>query len=161
MTVYGAWLKSQGNLTFTPSPRNSPSAARNSWSGARDVWLEPAFAPYPTFPRPPGQSVAIKSDWWRHPANGPSTHELTSPAATSAFGPTTLAATLACRSTPACSPTTDRSTTARPLTRAPHCTSESVTSDPVSTTAGSPGLLSSVQRQTPAAPSMTAAGPTK
>src|SRR6478672_621102 len=63
-TVYGARLKSHGNLTLTPRPRNSPSPAQNSWSGARDVWFDPTFAPYPTFPRPAGHRVEISSDWW-------------------------------------------------------------------------------------------------
>src|SRR5205814_6965523 len=124
-TVYGARLKSQGNLTLTPRPRNSPSPARNSWSGARDVWFDPTFAPYPTFPRPPGQRVEIKSDWWWQPTNGPSTHALTSPAATSVFGPITLFCTFPCRSTRADSTRTDRSTTAIEVARVPHWRRES------------------------------------
>ncbi len=30
----------------------------------REVWFDPTFAPYPTFPRPSGQMVAMSSDWW-------------------------------------------------------------------------------------------------
>src|SRR5262245_39755888 len=160
MTLYGARLKSQGNLTFTPSPKNNPSPAQSSWSGARDVWLEPTFAPYPTLPRPAGQSVEINSDWWWQPTNGPSRHELTSPAATSVFGPITLSFTFPCRSTRACSTSTDCSTTAMPVTRQPHCTSASVMSAPDSTTTGSSGVLKSVLRQMAVAPSICAPGPT-
>ena len=159
-TVYGDRSRSQGNLTFTPRPRNRPSPARNSWSGARDVWFDPAFAPYATLPLPAGHSVEINSDWWWQPTSGPSTHEMTSPAATSVPGPMTLSRTCPCRSARACSASTDRSTTAIDVARLPHCRTESLTSAPVLTSAGSSAVLSRVLRTTAVAPSTAAAGPT-
>src|SRR5438067_8944375 len=102
----------------------------------------------------------MSKDWWWHPTDGPRRHDTTSPAATSVFGPITLSATLACRPTRAASATTDRSTTAIPVTAHPHWRTESATRAPDSTTAGSPGPLRRVVRRTAVAPSTTAAGPT-
>ena len=45
MILYGAPVKSLGNLMFVPSPKKVPSPHQISWSGALDVWFEPTFAP--------------------------------------------------------------------------------------------------------------------
>lgn len=55
----------------------------------REVWFDPTLAPYPTFPRPNGQIVAMSSDWWWKPTNGPTKQCRHSPAPTPLSGPST------------------------------------------------------------------------
>ena len=130
MMLYGDSSKLDGNLMQVPSPKNTPSPGRSSWSGALPVWLLPTFAPYPTLPFPAGHMAAIRSAWWWKPTNGPIKLADTSPSATPELGPIIEHKTLPCFSAWLCSHMTDPSTMASWSTCAPHCNSESRTTDP-------------------------------